>query len=102
MGRRADQDHFVLVDAECILKIPISSGLTDDFIAWHHTKNFCFSVSSAYYIEWENLFGSRVRRGDSQGSSRPNPVWDILWKLKIPEKVKIFIWKALHGIAPSM
>ena len=27
-----------------------------------------------------------------------NPVWKILWKLKIPSKVKIFIWRTLHGI----
>uniref|UniRef100_A0A8R7PLG1 Reverse transcriptase zinc-binding domain-containing protein n=1 Tax=Triticum urartu TaxID=4572 RepID=A0A8R7PLG1_TRIUA len=32
-----------------------------------------------------------------QGASRPNPIWDILWKLKVPSKIKIFIWKALHG-----
>jgi ribonuclease HI len=29
-----------------------------------------------------------------------NPVWRILWKLQIPGKVKIFIWRALHGILP--
>jgi hypothetical protein len=29
-----------------------------------------------------------------------NPVWKILWKLKIPSKVRNFIWRALHGILP--
>jgi hypothetical protein len=27
-------------------------------------------------------------------------VWRILWQLKIPSKVKIFLWRSLHGIVP--
>jgi ribonuclease HI len=34
------------------------------------------------------------------GSSATNPVWKIIWKLKVPSKVKKFIWRALHGILP--
>jgi hypothetical protein len=34
------------------------------------------------------------------GTSTTNPVWKELWKLKIPGKVKIFSWRALHGILP--
>ena len=34
------------------------------------------------------------------GGSIHNPVWKILWKLKIPSKVKNFVWRALHGILP--
>jgi hypothetical protein len=31
-----------------------------------------------------------------------NPVWDILWKLRIPSKINFFSWKALHGTIPGM
>jgi hypothetical protein len=34
--------------------------------------------------------------------SRTNPVWEILWKLQVPSKVKIFVWRALHGTVPGM
>jgi hypothetical protein len=27
-----------------------------------------------------------------------NPVWDILWKLNLPAKIKKFGWRALHGL----
>jgi hypothetical protein len=26
--------------------------------------------------------------------------WGILWKLNVPAKVKIFCWRAMHGILP--
>lgn len=76
--------------------------MTEDFVAWQYTKSFSFSVRSAYYVEWEHQFGAQTRRGDGQGSMNANPVWDILWKLQIPSKVKFFAWRALHGIVPGM
>jgi hypothetical protein len=33
-------------------------------------------------------------------SSATNPVWKIVWKLKILSKVKKIVWCALHGILP--
>lgn len=39
---------------------------------------------------------------DGQGTSGRNPAWEILWKLRVPSKVKIFAWKALHGILPGL
>jgi hypothetical protein len=59
--------------------IPLSSHLTDDFVAWHKTKNHIFSVRSAYYTEWDHQFGAQTRRGDGQGASRLNAVWQNTW-----------------------
>ena len=39
-----------------------------------------------------------LTRVDGQGTSSRNPVWEILWNLRVPHKLKIFAWKALHGI----
>jgi hypothetical protein len=93
---------FLQVDVERILRIPLSQHVSDDFVAWHNTKSFCFTVRSAYYIQWEHLFGHMTRRRDGQGSAQMNPVWDIMWKLNILSKVKILLWKALHGVLPGM
>jgi hypothetical protein len=93
---------FSPFDVEQILRIPLSQNLENDFIAWHKTKNYIFSVRSAYHIEWENQFGIKVNRPDGQGSEKENPVWKIMWSLNVPAKVKIFAWKALHGLIPGM
>uniref|UniRef100_A0A8R7QFL0 Reverse transcriptase zinc-binding domain-containing protein n=1 Tax=Triticum urartu TaxID=4572 RepID=A0A8R7QFL0_TRIUA len=44
----------------------------------------------------------RLTRADGQGTSGRNPVWEILWKLRVPSKVKIFVWKALHGFLSGL
>jgi hypothetical protein len=57
-------------------------------------------VKSGYYIQWKHQFGARANQLALPGISTTNPVWEALWKLKIPGKVKIFSWRALHGILP--
>lgn len=93
---------FNPLEVRRVLQIPISPNLEDDFISWHKTKSFNFSVRSAYYLEWEHQHGRSGRRYDGEGPARRNPVWDILWKLQVPAKVKIFIWRSLHGLVPGM
>lgn len=92
---------FSPLDVESILRIPLSDQLPEDFVAWNATKLYCFSVRSAYYIEWEHQFGPRLRRAPTETSSI-NPVWDILWKLQIPSKIKKIVWRALHEIIPGV
>lgn len=94
-------DNFVSVDVQRILRIPLSTQLTEDFVAWHKTRTYSFSIRSAYYTKWEHQFGMRIRR-DDVGPSKSNPVWEILWKLQVPSKIKIFGWKDLHGMIPGM
>jgi ribosomal protein L32 len=87
--------YFYQFDVDEILKIKLPSGIEEDFVAWHYEKTGCFSVRSAYRLSIE------LRDLDSTGSStRPDgerPVWKKLWKLPIPQKVKVFAWKLAHN-----
>jgi hypothetical protein len=94
------EDNFCAVDARRITQIPINSQGFDDFIAWKYTKHGRYLVRSRYHLQWLHQFGPRSNQLALPGGSAHNPVWRILWKLKIPSKVKIFIWRALHGIFP--
>jgi ribonuclease HI len=95
------REIFYKPDADEVLQINIPSLNGDDFIAWNKSKNYMFSVRSAYYLEWEHQFGTRMRRADGQGTEVINPVWSTLWSLDVPAKIKKIGWKALHGLVPG-
>jgi hypothetical protein len=71
--------------------------MTKDYVSWHKTKSFSFTVRSAYHSEWEHQFGNRTRYANGQGSTGIKLVWNKVWKLKVPRKVKNLAWRALHG-----
>jgi ribonuclease HI len=91
---------FNPVDVNRILQIPLHNQGFEDFVAWGHTSHGRYTVKSGYYIQWKHHFGARASQLTLPGTSTSNPVWKALWKLKIPGKVKIFSWRALHGILP--
>jgi hypothetical protein len=51
-------------------------------------------------LQWRHQFGPSAGQLALPGGSAVNPVWRILWQLKIPSKVKILLWRAGHGIIP--
>jgi hypothetical protein len=57
-------------------------------------------VKSGYYLQWKHIYGASASEQALPGSSAMNPVWKILWKLKIPSNIKKIMWRALHGIMP--
>jgi ribonuclease HI len=88
------------VDVHRILQIPLHNRGFEDFIAWRFTKHGKYTVRSGYHVQWRHRFGASAGQLALPGSSALNPVWKSVWKLKIPSKIKIFFWRALHGILP--
>ena len=88
------------IDAQRILSIPISQHNMTDFIAWSYTKKGMFSVQSAYSVEWNYQYGSKLKYSNGMGRITPNLIWCQIWKLSCPAKVKFFIWRTLHGTLP--
>ena len=91
------RDVFSLVDAHRILQIPLNVQVMEDFIAWNYTRSGTFSVRSAYHREFEHTYGHRLARSDGQGNAQANTIWQVVWNLKLPGKIKHFAWKALNG-----
>jgi hypothetical protein len=91
---------FNIVDVNRILEIPLNNQGFEDSIAWNFTKHGQYAVRSGYHLQWRHQFGPKASQLSLPGSSVNNPIWKIIWKLKVPSKVKIFVWRALHGILP--
>lgn len=85
---------FLHVDVNDIVKIKTSCRGGDDFLAWHLEKNGMFTVRGAYRLA-VNI--QRREIGGEAASSQLdgcNLVWNHIWKCPVPQKVRIFAWKA--------
>lgn len=96
------QQIFSPFDASEIINIRLPLTNVEDSIAWHHEKFGLFTVRSAYKLAMLN----RVT-GPQTSSSTDNiddrSMWDVIWKAKIPEKIKIFAWRvATNTLATKM
>jgi hypothetical protein len=91
---------FSDIDTDRILQIPINNHGFSDFIAWNFTRHGCYTVKSGYYVQWRHQFGPNAAQLALPGGSALNPFWKMLWKLKLPSKIKKIAWRALHGLLP--
>jgi hypothetical protein len=81
-----------------IQKISYTFDKTKDDIVWRPTQSGEFFVRSAYFLEME-----RKQRDQGAGStpSRQSDVWKIVWKLKVSNLTKVFLWQACSDILPT-
>lgn len=90
---------FLNIDTELILSICLSPRQEEDFLAWHPDKSGRFSVRSAYNLA--------CRLANTEGSSSSSALhsrksWDLIWKCKLPQKIKIFAWKVASNCLATM
>ncbi|KAI9185039.1 hypothetical protein LWI28_003582 [Acer negundo] len=90
------RDFFLKEDADAILSLPTGSVQIVDDLLWHYKKSSCYSVRSGYKIGCEKL-----SLASSSGLGCLEEWWKTLWRLRIPAKVKIFIWKACNNWLPT-
>lgn len=93
-------DTFWPEDADIILSLPLFVD-NENRLAWHFDKKGMFSVRSAYKVCREDFLRAATRNG-AQGSSGAGStnVWDKLWKMECPNKVKHFLWRLTHNSHP--
>ena len=92
----AVEAHLWPIDHNEVLKVPIGLFRGEDSLLWHFDKKGEYSVRSGYKAAIES-------RNQVGGSSNEEAVkwWKYLWGLRIPPKVKIFIWRCFHEILPT-
>ena len=89
---------FLPFEAEIILKIPLSSYSQDDMLIWGGTKNGAYAVRSGYHFLLNE--SHRADPGPSD-ISLLTKVWNSVWSLQVPPKVRHFLWRASHESLPT-
>ena len=100
LGQTIGGNEFHPKDAEAILRIPLSRRLSIDKLFWLHNREGKYKVKSGYHLAKQLEREAESQRECSKGVD-VNPVWCKLWKLKLPNKIKIFMWRACHNILPT-
>lgn len=80
-------------DREAIQSIVLCRNQYIDTRYWCYEQNGQYTVKSAYKMLQRNL--------GRWTEDEENKIWRGLWKLQIPEKVKVFLWRALNGCLPT-
>jgi hypothetical protein len=89
---------FIPEEASTILNIPLSPFQPKDRLIWRCTKNGEFTVKNAYHLGME--MRDREKAGSS-GGNKKGDLWKACWSLKVPNAVKMFVWRACHNLLPT-
>ena len=80
-------------DVQNITIMPINDEVNDDKHIWLFTPQADYSVCSAYRYIMETLVNNSDLRLEGN--------WRKLWQLKVPKKVKVFMWRVARGCLPT-
>jgi hypothetical protein len=69
-----------------------------DKLIWAGTKNGGFLMRGAYHLEVERR---RIDQGCCSSNPDIHPVWKIIWKLRIPRAILLFLWHGCNDILPT-
>ncbi|XP_024157591.1 uncharacterized protein LOC112165325 [Rosa chinensis] len=93
------QSWFLSHEAEMILGMPLGLRNVPDKLVWHFSKNGSYNVKSGYWVARDMMLR---QRGDTAGSSTNEckKVWEKIWGVHAPHKIKVFMWRAMKGFLP--
>lgn len=84
--------------AKQIVQTPIAWQGGEDSLWWPHSRDGELSVRSSYFqIHKQNQIPN-VRASSSQRVDKE--LWRFMWKIPVPQKIKVFLWKMLNNSLP--
>lgn len=90
--------HFYPPDAKLIKSLPLCSIPQSDMLIWPKEKIGIYTVKLGYKLlcEWQNEELNQPQISDTERS-----FWSSIWKIKVPGKIKHFIWKVCSNSLPT-
>ncbi|KAJ8775358.1 hypothetical protein K2173_023123 [Erythroxylum novogranatense] len=93
VGPANSLSYFSIDDVHDILGIPLSSRPILDKLIWICDRRGIYLVKTAYYEALADLGESRQRVHGF--------VWQRIWSLDVPPKVRDFLWRCCRGVLPT-
>ena len=95
---RIIDEQFLPFEARSIKSIPLCISSQQDYLHWLLERNGSYSMKSGYKL----LCVDSSRGKASSSNSAANMVfWFGIWKLKMPRKVKHFLWRPCTNSLPT-
>nr|POF25059.1 putative ribonuclease h protein [Quercus suber] len=89
---------FYDFEASIIKNIPLCRSIQDDVLIWPFTPDENYTVKSDYRFLQE---ASRVQQPGQSSTQALSPLWNKIWALDVPNKVKTLIWRACKNSLPT-
>ncbi|KAM1736077.1 hypothetical protein ACFX12_014475 [Malus domestica] len=87
-------------DVSTILSIPLSHVGSNDRLVWHYATNGIYSVKTGYSMALKLMDDGalgRKGRGNPSESNKLSLVWNNIWRMQVPHKIRIFIWRCCNN-----
>ena len=92
------ENDFLPFEAQKILAIPSYMTRQQDITIWPRCKTGSYSVKTGYQLL--NELDDR-ERASSSDNVEVKTFWSRIWKLDVPNKVKMFMWRACSEALPT-
>lgn len=73
----------------------------EDKLIWHFDRLGRYSTKSGYHVARLMGESNGVSSGAAAGSSSLDPLVMNIWRLQIPNKIKIFLWRLWTNSLPT-
>uniref|UniRef100_A0A7N2N5L9 Reverse transcriptase zinc-binding domain-containing protein n=1 Tax=Quercus lobata TaxID=97700 RepID=A0A7N2N5L9_QUELO len=81
-----------------ILAIPLSLRRSREKLIWKANSKHEFTVKSSYHVAIRLRQQADIEHSRAQEDSK---WWKLIWAMKVPPKVKTFIWRACSTVLPT-
>lgn len=88
-------------EVDIICTISLSVWSTCDNFIWHFDKKGKFTVKSAYHVARLWVLPPSLTASTSASTSPFYTLWNHLWKVNVPPKVKMVAWRIISDIIPT-
>lgn len=93
------QCEFLAHEAKIIMGIPLSILNSPDMQVWSPSSLGVYTTRSAYRLL---SLSKRLSLPNCSDPSRRKHMWNGIWSLQVPHKIKHLLWKAANDAIPTL